>query len=123
MDYLKAACKHLGIVAEQVKKHRIEGENFVVVADMGIKGCPKHIIPLADLHPVEPATVSVTPMRMAYTVDATVEPMTFTYTVNATSGAKRKAARDKIDLAEIAQAVKGARITVRTLNEFVKDGA
>jgi len=86
-----------------------------VVADMGIKGCPKHIIPLSDLH--EPG-----PQNAAIDV---VEPprVERRYKANATAGAKRQAARDNIDLVEVAQAVKGARITVHTLNEFVKESS
>ena len=104
MDYLKAACKYLGIEAAQVRKHRIEGDSLVLVVDMGIKGCPKYAIPLSDLTPEETEIL----------VDAV-------YEVDATAGAKRQARMSNIDLTEVAQWAKGKRITVNTVREFVKE--
>lgn len=53
LDYMERACLHLGVGAEQVLKWTIRGPNVVVILDLGIKGCPKHIVPLATLDQVD----------------------------------------------------------------------
>ncbi len=105
MDYLKAACRHLEITAGQVRKFRVEGDNVVLVVDRGIAGCPKFTIPISELPVVKEKAPPAAPLVEA------------PYAVDVTPGARRLAAREGVDLVEVAQAVKGARITVRTLKE------
>lgn len=52
-DYLTAACRRLGIEADQVLVHRIEAEVLVLVADLGIAGGKKYRFPIAQLAPEE----------------------------------------------------------------------
>lgn len=52
-DYLERACLHLGIDPGSVIKHREDGGEYVVIADLGIGGTPKYRVPLSSL--AEPA--------------------------------------------------------------------
>jgi hypothetical protein len=49
MDYLNRACKHLGVDPGSAINPRVEGDEFVVIIDRGIAGCPKYRIPLSEL--------------------------------------------------------------------------
>ena len=48
-EYLERACEHLGIDKGSVIKHRVQGDDYIVIADLGIAGCPKYYIPLSEL--------------------------------------------------------------------------
>jgi hypothetical protein len=54
-DYLDLACEHLGVDRGSVIKHRVQGDDYIVIVDNGIAGCPKYYIPLSQLQePQEP---------------------------------------------------------------------
>lgn len=53
-EYLERACEHLGIDKGDVIKHRVQGDEYIVIADLGIAGCPKYHIPLSELAEPEP---------------------------------------------------------------------
>ncbi len=48
-DYLDRACKHLGVNKGDVINPRIQGDDYVLLVDKGIAGCPKYYIPLSKL--------------------------------------------------------------------------
>jgi len=54
-DYLDRAIEHLSIDKGSVIKHRVQGDDYIVIADLGIAGCPKYYIPLSELE--KPKTV------------------------------------------------------------------
>jgi len=56
-DYLKRACDYLGVDEGSVLASSLneELEQYIIVVDKGIKGCPKYRIPLSKLD--EPAEV------------------------------------------------------------------
>jgi len=59
-DYLKLACLHLGVEEGSVLASSLnaELEQYIIVVDNGIKGCPKYRIPLSKLDALdEPAEV------------------------------------------------------------------
>ena len=56
-DYLERACKHLGIDKGDVIKSRVQGDDYIVIADLGIAGCPKYYIPLSELAEPEPVVL------------------------------------------------------------------
>ncbi len=56
-EYLDRAIEYLGIDKGDVIKHRIQGDDFIVIADLGIKGCPKYYIPLSELAEPEPVVL------------------------------------------------------------------
>ncbi|MCP5018910.1 MAG: hypothetical protein GY938_27080 [Ketobacter sp.] len=47
--YLAKACEKLNITPEQVLSHAVRDDEFVLVVDKGIAGCPKTRIPLSEL--------------------------------------------------------------------------
>lgn len=53
-DYLRRACAQLGIEQDSVIEHRKEGDDLVILADLGIKGAPKYRVPLSQLEEPEP---------------------------------------------------------------------
>ncbi len=53
-EYLENACEYLGIDKGDVIKHRVQGDEYIVIVDKGIKGCPKYHIPLSQLEKPEP---------------------------------------------------------------------
>lgn len=55
--YLEIACNQLGIDEDSVIKHRKEGDVYVIIADLGIAGCPKYKIPLSQLVEPEPEPI------------------------------------------------------------------
>lgn len=57
MDYLKLACDRLGIEPGKALAHKVYDDHIAIVVDNGIKGCPKHILPLSSLQPTKPATL------------------------------------------------------------------
>jgi hypothetical protein len=48
-DNKQLALEYLGLKPEQVLKYREVGEEIIVVADLGIAGCPKYHIPQSKL--------------------------------------------------------------------------
>jgi hypothetical protein len=54
-DYLARAIEYLGAEPGEVVKHRVQGDEYIVILDKGIAGCPKYHIPLSKLD--EPAPV------------------------------------------------------------------
>lgn len=78
MDYLKAVCEKLDVDPERVVKQRVQGDEFVVIVDNGIAGCPKYVVPLADLT-VEPEAIEVESETEESPNDAVVldDPVTF----------------------------------------------
>jgi hypothetical protein len=59
-DYLDRACDHLGVDKGSVIKHRIQDDDYIVIVDNGIAGCPKYYIPLSQLsEPQASAPVAV----------------------------------------------------------------
>ena len=60
-DYLDLACKHLGVDKGSVIKHRIQGDNYSVIVDNGILGCPKYYVPISQLEELraQPAALPV----------------------------------------------------------------
>jgi hypothetical protein len=52
-NYLDRACEQLGVDKGSVIKHRVQGDEYVVIADKGIKGCPKYVIPLSQLETID----------------------------------------------------------------------
>lgn len=48
-DNLDRALSIIGAGREQVLKHRQQGDDYIVILDLGIKGSPKHVIPLSQL--------------------------------------------------------------------------
>lgn len=66
-DYLKAACEHVGATPEQVLAHRVDSAEqvFVLVVDNGIKGAPKHEIPLSELIAVSEPVIIPEPPKNA----------------------------------------------------------
>ncbi len=58
-EYLDRAIEYLGIDKGDVIKSRVQGDDYIVIADLGIKGCPKYYIPLSEL--AEPELVLAEP--------------------------------------------------------------
>ena len=52
-NYLDRACEHLGVDRGSVIKHRVQGDDYIVIVDNGIKGCPKYYVPLSQLQEPE----------------------------------------------------------------------
>lgn len=98
MDYLKIACERLGIDASQVIKHRIEDDELVVIANLGIRGTPKYVLPLADLEIEEEPVEAPEPELIE---------------INATPEALTMAEIYGIDLASIQGSGPGGRIYKR----------
>lgn len=42
-------CNYFNVSPDQILKYREEGESVVIILDLGIMGCPKHTVLLADL--------------------------------------------------------------------------
>ncbi len=53
-DYLDRALAYLEIERGQVIKHRREGDEYIVIANLGPMGVPKYRIPIGDLPEPEP---------------------------------------------------------------------
>ena len=53
-DDLESACEYLGVDKGSVLKHRVQGDEYIVIVDKGIKGCPKYHIPLSQLIELDP---------------------------------------------------------------------
>ena len=53
-DYLDLACKYLDVDKGSVIKHRVQGDDYTVIVDNGILGCPKYYIPISLLEKPEP---------------------------------------------------------------------
>ena len=64
-DYLDRACEHLGVDRGSVIKHRVQGDDYIVIVDNGIKGCPKHYIPLSQLQEPEAPPDDLLPVPAA----------------------------------------------------------
>jgi hypothetical protein len=56
-DYLARAIEYLGVEPGAVINPRVEGDEYVVIVDKGIAGCPKYRIPLSKLNEPVPAAV------------------------------------------------------------------
>lgn len=56
-NYLARALKLLGADEDDVLKHRLQGDEYIVILDLGIKGCPKYRVPLAQLPELGPPVV------------------------------------------------------------------
>ena len=54
-DYLARAVEYLGAEPGEVLKHRVQGDEYIVILDKGIAGCPKYRIPLSKLDEPAPA--------------------------------------------------------------------
>lgn len=114
---LSEACHKLSIDSTQVKTWRVyrghttlhhDATDYVaLVVDKGIKGCPKFIVPLADLgmpeQPVEAAEAEFTPPPVA---------------VRVSRAAKKLAAEHDLDLALVPSAKPGT-IAVRDVRRHL----
>ncbi len=66
-DYLERACEYLGVDKGSVINPRIQGDDYVLIVDKGIKGCPKYYIPLHQLDKPEPEQLpKPTTLDMSY---------------------------------------------------------
>lgn len=53
-NYLDRALQYIGADRGDVLAHARAGNEYVIVLDLGIKGCPKYRVPLSDLPELEP---------------------------------------------------------------------
>lgn len=101
--YTTLACAHLGITMTQVINPRIEGGEFVLIYNLGGKGCPKVWIPLTVLD-----------------AEATVPEVK----VDATDGALRLMNQHRIDAADVLYFLgEDKRITARDIRRYIKEEA
>jgi hypothetical protein len=64
MDYLSLACRHLDVEPDKVLAYKQYEDHLAIVVDNGIAGCPKYLIPLAELVPEpEPEKPKITTRR------------------------------------------------------------
>ncbi len=68
-DYLNRACEYLGVEPGSAINPRVEGDEFVVIIDRGIAGCPFYRIPLSELPELKSERVAVD-VALADPVDA-----------------------------------------------------
>ena len=66
-NYLDRACKYLGVDKGSVIKHRVQGDDYIVIVDKGIEGCPKYYIPLSKLD--EPDAQLEAPLPVPAAID------------------------------------------------------
>lgn len=64
-DYLDRAIEYLGVDKGSVIKHRVQGDDYIVIVDKGIKGCPKYRIPLSQLQEPEAPPDDLLPVPAA----------------------------------------------------------
>jgi hypothetical protein len=60
-EYLQSACRLLKVQPSQIMVHRLQADDFVVVINMGIAGCPKHTFAIATLEREIAGTLDVPP--------------------------------------------------------------
>jgi hypothetical protein len=104
-NYLTKAIDFLGVTPEQVVKHRInEAEGvYILLADYGGGGIKKHIIPLVDLD--EPPQSEPVPQELPE--------------IEVTAGARKLAKAEGIDLAEVPGTLKGGKINIDDVRNFI----
>ena len=64
-DYLDRAVEYLGVDKGSVIKHRVQGDDYIVIVDKGIAGCPKYYIPLSQLQEPEAPPDELLPVPAA----------------------------------------------------------
>ena len=64
-DYLDRAVEYLGVDKGSVIKHRVQGDDYIVIVDKGIAGCPKYYIPLSQLQEPEASPDELLPVPAA----------------------------------------------------------
>jgi pyruvate/2-oxoglutarate dehydrogenase complex dihydrolipoamide acyltransferase (E2) component len=83
---LEAALERTGDSPDSIVKHRIEGDEFVLIVDRGILGGPKFRFPLSELRSAQ---------------EPESEPAPDQVEIDATGAAEELAAEAGLDLAEI----------------------
>ena len=122
MSRLTVACEYLGVSPADVVKSRVEGDDFILIVNLGIKGVPKYRIPLSELGDDKPRgdivsgdTViwSDVPIINANSGDLVYEPK-----IDATDGALTLATELGINLSELYD---GERLTVRDVRRYAEE--
>jgi len=128
--YLTLACGYLGIVAAQVINPRIEGDEFVLVYNLGGQGCPKTRIPLELLDALDvpedagPEADNIEEMTAQENQDwdGESQPGLIEAEVDATDGALRLMEQKRIDPADVLFLIGGdKRITARDVRRYMKE--
>jgi len=121
--YITLACGYLGIAASQVINPRVEGDEFVLVYDLGGQGCPKARIPLEVLDAMDgtPGDAEMVAEENP-DWDGEPEPGVLEVVVDATDGALRMMEQNHIDADDVLFMIgENRRITARDVRRYMKE--
>ena len=108
MEYVTLASQYFGVKEGQIVGHRQDGENLVVLVNLGIKGTQKHRIPLEDLHALQEYHA---PPELLAEIDAT-------------DGAMRLMEQSQIDPTDVIVWLgEDKRLTARDVRAYIEEMA